>query len=152
MERIDELARGEHDEMSREAHPLHVHAGPSAYFDPQQGEGDRIAPSGVEHPVEEAVVGVVVVVDVAADPFGDRHHSTEGEVGVAFDSGSQVVEAGEIRVGVEAGMIEVGDDESGLGQPFRHGEVGDPASHEVEICAHHPSGYLPGAVGSADEC
>ncbi|MNK64961.1 hypothetical protein D3C87_842460 [compost metagenome] len=70
-ERVDhDLPLGQRDldhEMPREADAARLQAQALRQFHPQHGQRDRNAAAGAQHGVQVAVVGVVVVVDVAAE-------------------------------------------------------------------------------------
>ena len=53
-------------EMPRKSHAMGFQAQPGGEFEPDHGQGNRDAPAGAHHRAQEAVVGVVVIVEVGA--------------------------------------------------------------------------------------
>src|SRR5262245_56397480 len=76
VERIQQNLRvtepGPGNEMSREADALDVEPEPLAHLHQHEAQRDRYAQAAVQHVVEEAVAGVVIVVPIAGEALLDE--------------------------------------------------------------------------------
>ncbi len=125
MEGIHQLASRVDEEVAGHPHPLHLDPGPPAHLHPQHRQRQWDTAPGGQHRVEEVVVRVVVVVDIATDALGDRDDPAQGEMGGALDAGGQRVEAGHDGALVDLGAGETGQEQVGLGQAIVLDQLGE---------------------------
>ena len=64
--------------MPRESHTARIQVQPQRQFQPQHGQRDGNAAPGFQQHIEETVVGVVVVVDVAAEIQVEKEKLVQG--------------------------------------------------------------------------
>ena len=125
MERIDEQGMGRQQDADHEvagkADALHLEAGAPRDLHEDGGERDRDAGATVDHLVEVAVAGVVVLVDVAAEAQlleqvaverHDRALGTRLVVEPLPERDAHLVEAHQVAADVEVGVL-LGRDEQG---------------------------------------
>ena len=102
-------------EVAREAHPLELDAGATADLDGGHRQGHGDAEPALEHPVEEAVLRVVVVGLVAREPqlpekiVHQRRHPLElvrGRRRAAPGVGPEIIQTLEPAVDVELRIVE----------------------------------------------
>ena len=140
--RVDEEVTGQGDRLDVEPRP-------PADLDPNDAQRDRETAPGVHDPVQERVVRVVVVVDVAPETLGDGDDPPQREMRRAVDSLGHRLQSGKIRLGIEMRIGETGELESCCRQP----PGATVLDHSFGICGYrlaHP-GQSTGRAGLETE-
>ena len=117
MERVDEdrgiVSTDADHEVSRQVHARHRQPEPLGDRQVERRERDGDAELAVEHFVQVAVAGVLIILDVASKPFLDEQHPVDlaedvphlGTLGAAIPNAiGQVVDAREVGASIERGV------------------------------------------------
>ncbi len=106
--------RVEHEEVAGHPDAVHVDAEPAADRDHQHRQRDRDAEAAFDHRVEERVLGIVVVIEVAREALALEEVDARNASNVGVRAARRErVEAREPRVDVEARVRVRGDAERG---------------------------------------